>query len=123
MPALVRPYSADEALLCELVHMFLGIALVHAKCRGHLHYRLFQAAQHECDEGRALGFVVALAGGIVILLLVLFDDGLYRQPSKDGVPAHEQSRLPHTPHTAVAVGKGMDELKLVVEHTGVDERV
>ena len=52
---------------------------------------------------------------------MVMDDGLYREPDKHRVPFGKQQRVPQPTCPAIAVGKGVDQFKLVVEHTALDQ--
>ena len=80
-----------------------------------------QTAQHIFHEQRAFTRLITFLNNMVILLLMFLYDGFYRQPCKDTFPTAEQHRLPIAPHTTIAINKGMNKLKLIVENARIDE--
>jgi hypothetical protein len=59
---------------------------------------------------------VSLAERSTVVGLTFTNHMLHREHRTHGFPATQKKRLPQTPHTAVAVNKGMDELEFVVQY-------
>jgi hypothetical protein len=47
-----------------------------------VYHRIEETIQHELDEYGAFSSCIAICNGIVIVLLMVFDDSLYREPRK-----------------------------------------
>ena len=73
--------------------------------------------KYKLNESRTFSCCVRLRYGIVIVLMMLFYDGLNREPREDALPSCKQHGLPITSHTAIAVDKGVNELKFIVKNT------
>lgn len=81
-----------------------------------LQQRITHGAEHEFYHGAGVCPRRTLGKGGVVFLLPRVDDGFHRQVFKQGTPMGENNRLPQAPDATVAVGKGVDEFKLVMEH-------
>ena len=51
------------------------------------------------------------------------NDGLHREPGKGRIPFGKQQRMPQAAHTSISIREGVDQFKLIVEHTAADEHV
>ena len=67
--------------------------------------------------------MVALGYNIVIFLLMLLYNRLYRNPCEYRFPLHQKQRLPHPPHTSITISKRMNEFKFIVKHARTDKRM
>lgn len=57
----------------------------------------------------------------MVPLLIIPDHAIHGNRFKDRVGAHQQAGLPVTPHAAISIFKGVDELRIMVENTALDE--
>ena len=72
----------------------------------------------EHEGGKNGGFALAVGGvqGFVITGLTLVNEGLHRQPGKNGLPALQNQRLPEAARASVAVGEGVNEFKFIMKN-------
>ena len=65
----------------------------------------------------------AFLQGLVILGLVLEDQAFHWNVGEQRIPVCQNQALPQPPHAAIAVGKGVDELKFVVKDGAFDKNM
>ncbi len=75
-----------------------------------------QGPQHELRERRRVGCLVRCSQRRVVILLLRTDHRFHRQVRQHRLPTTQHQRLPQAAHAPVAIGEGMDEFELVVEH-------
>ncbi len=77
--------------------------------------------QHKDDERGAIGIGVSLFEGLVVAVLLIFNQAFDGQQIKEVIPLTEDEGLPEAAHASVAVGEGVDEFEFVVKDTAGDE--
>ena len=87
----------------------------------HLVNGLEQGGEQEFDEDRGLAGFVGCGERGVILRLALADHAFHREEGQLWLPAAQDERLPQPSDAAVSIGKGMNELELVMEHAARDQ--
>ena len=89
----------------------------------HTRQSITQRLKHEFNKPRRFALRVSLSQTRAVLGLTVTDDGFYRHVGQNGLPFAQDERLPEASHAAVAVMKGVYELKFVVKHAACDEGV
>ena len=88
---------------------------------------LFQCLQnpfeHEINENARIGLGGAVIDGLVIAILVVMHHGLHGEMQEHGVQFCKDEGLPEAPRPSVAIGEGVDELQLVMEHATPNQKV
>lgn len=81
-----------------------------------------QGLQHEFDKWCGIGPLISLGQHAIVVVLPLPDHCFHGQVSQKRFPRPQDQGLPQSTHAAVAIGKGVDEFKLVVKNaTGHQE--
>jgi hypothetical protein len=79
--------------------------------------------QHEIHERCAGALLGACVEGGIVVGLVGLDEAFDREIGEERVPAAEDEGSPESSHAAIAILKGVDEFKLVVEDGAGHQRV
>jgi hypothetical protein len=83
--------------------------------------RVVDGLQLVGHEGLQITQLIRLPERCVVALLARADHLLDRQPGEQRIPAAEDLGLPEATDAAVAIGKGMVELQLVVRHAAHEQ--
>ena len=99
-------------------------AIYSANCHILVFFQCFQNPfKHEIDKNAGIGFGRAVIYGLIIVTLVIMNDGLHREMQKYRIQFAKDKRLPESPYSAISIGKGMDEFKLVMEYATANQKV
>jgi hypothetical protein len=79
--------------------------------------------QGKFDEVGGVAGAVGFFQGVVVVLLMILDEGLDGDEFEGGMVVVEEDALPKATDAAIAILEGVDEFEFVVEDTGADEGV
>ena len=83
--------------------------------------RVLDDSQHKFHKRTAFSQFIRLAKCLVVLSLSGPDQFPYWQPEKDLILFTQQQTMPEPTHSPVAIGKRMDELKLIMENCAFNQ--
>ena len=95
-------------LFCCFIFRGIAHSITHNDA---FHERCFDCWKHKFDESCGGYGGIGTIDCLIIPLLMVMDDGLHREPGKNGVPLRQQQCVLQPPCPAVAVGKGVDQFK------------
>lgn len=79
--------------------------------------------QGEFDEMGGVPGAVSVFEGLVVVLLMILDEGFEGDELESGMVVVEKNALPKATDAAIAILEGVDEFELVVEDAGANEEV
>lgn len=77
--------------------------------------------KHQFNKSCAVYLLVSRVESIVVFFLPGLDQFLNRKPKEQFFPLTEEEAVPHSSHASVAVCEWMNEFKLIVENSTLDQ--